>query len=123
MSTIELAIHSTDLLTSNQRLHFHAKAEKTALLRYRANLAATAAKVPTYDRAHVTVWVSWPDRRRRDRLNLVDTTKACFDGFTDAGVWPDDDDLHIIGETFYTTAALSGAKGVTRLRFEIEAAS
>lgn len=122
VTAIELAIAAGDLITANQREHYQVRARKTAALRYRAQVTALVLRqhvAPLYERAHVTIWVSWPDRRRRDVLNLAPTVKACIDGMTDAGLWPDDDDLHLIGPDFRVSPELSRLKGVTVLRFEV----
>lgn len=120
MTTVELTVHRTNLLTANQRQHRMAVARSTAILRHAAALTAQAARATEFTRAHVTVTVHWPDRRRRDVLNIAPTVKACIDGMTDAGLWSDDDDTHLIGPDFRVGTSLSGVKDVTRLVFTIE---
>jgi Holliday junction resolvase RusA-like endonuclease len=75
-------------LTSNQRLHWAAKAKITAKVR------AEAAEVFAQDRPaeRVEVTLTWfvKDKRRRDADNLVPTLKALCDGLVDAGIVPDD---------------------------------
>lgn len=116
---MQLAIARTNLLTANDRLHHHAAAKRTALLRQTAHDTALAQNVGTFDRAHVTVTVTWPDRRRRDVLNLAPSIKALIDGMTDAGCWSDDDDTHLIGPDFRVAAGVSGMRGVTGLLFTV----
>ena len=121
MSTLTLTVHATNLLTANQRLHWARKAAITRTLRHTAALSARAQDVGTFERARIVVYVSWPTRHRRDVANVSLTVKAFVDGLVDAGVLPDDDDRHLIGPDLRVTDELSGLKGVTRLRFEIEA--
>jgi len=120
MTTITLTVDRRNLLTANQRKHRMAVANSTKILRHAAALNARSAHAPIFTVAHVTVHIAWPDRRRRDRLNIAPTIKACIDGFTDAELWADDDDTHILGPDFRTDPELSGIKGVTRLTFVIE---
>ena len=117
-----VTVHATNLLTANQRLHHHRRAEITRILRGSAASNAVVQEVGRFDRAHVVVTVTWPDRRRRDVLNIAPTVKALIDGMTDAGCWPDDDDAHLVGPDFRVSGELSGIKGVTRLVFDIRPA-
>jgi crossover junction endodeoxyribonuclease RusA len=86
------------LLTSNQRLHWAKKAELTAYWRALGAAAVDLYEVPAMQRAHVTVTLRWPDKRRRDPMNWWPTIKACVDGMVQSGRWiADDDDTHLIG--------------------------
>jgi hypothetical protein len=40
-------------------------------------------------------------RRRQDVGACYLIVKACIDGLTDAGCWPDDDDEHVVALTFH----------------------
>lgn len=53
-------------------------------------------------RARVVVVFHHTDRRRRDVGNLAPTAKACIDGLTDAGLWPDDSDTYVVGPDLRT---------------------
>lgn len=94
--TLVLTLPRTLLLTTNQRVHHMVRAERTREIRQRANLAARPKRVHM-DRAHLTVGIGWPDKRRRDAHNLIPTLKAAIDGIVAAGWLPDDDDAHLIG--------------------------
>jgi hypothetical protein len=121
MTSMTVTMHTTNLLTANQRLHWAAKAQTTRTLRLMGAWAAKEQGIPVMDRAHLTVWVSWPDHRRRDVANISPTLKALIDGIVqDAKRLPDDDDRHLIGPDLRVTDEVSGLKGVTRLRFEFE---
>lgn len=94
--TIELPA-GTMLLTANQRLHHHARAQLTAALRHQAGWLARAQKIPRIERAWIVCVYHAPDRRRRDPANWAPTAKALVDGLVDAGVLADDDAKHVIG--------------------------
>lgn len=53
--------------------------------------------MPHFLKAAVTVYIRFPDRRRRDLQNYHKTLKALLDGFVDAGLLPDDDAQHLYG--------------------------
>ena len=84
-------------LNSNMRLHRMVKASRVRAWR-EAAAEAVPQRWPAFDgpvriEAHI-----WKDRRGRyDPNNLNTTTKACVDGFVDAGLLKDDDWLHVIG--------------------------
>jgi hypothetical protein len=128
--TMTLTVGSSNLLTANRRIHHMQRARATRVLRHAA--AINAEPIPRMERAHLTVWVSWPDRRRRDVHNVMPTVKALVDGAvsgpvrprgSDAwtkGVLPDDDDRHLTGPDLRVTDELSGIPGVVRFRLEWE---
>ena len=99
MSTVILwvDIPATEVLTSNQRLHWGERARRTRALRWRATLAYRAAGKPRMEAAHLTARLTYRDRRRRDAHNIMPTLKACVDGVVAAGLLPDDDDTHLTG--------------------------
>ena len=122
MSTMTVTVHSSNLLSANQRLHWAEKARRTKILRQAGAMNARSQCVPVMERAHLTVFVSWPSRRRRDVSNLAPTIKGIVDGVVqDAKRLPDDDDKHLTGPDLRVTDELSGLHGVTRLRFEWDA--
>ena len=86
----------TDWLNSNQRLHRMVKASRVKAWR-----AAAAESVPpgwAFDHPVRIVAHIWKDRAGRyDPNNLNTTTKACVDGFVDAGLLVDDDWKHVEG--------------------------
>lgn len=120
--TMTIALRRSEILTANQRLHWAAKARTVSNLRAVGATEAIEQRVPVMDRAHLTVWVSWPDRRRRDVSNLAPSIKALVDGVVqDAQRLPDDDDRHLIGPDMRVTNGPSGLdRGVVLLRFEWE---
>lgn len=118
MSTIELNWPMSEILTSNQRLHWAPKGERTKALRQAARARAGWCCATQFNRAHIVVTVGWPDKRRRDVHNLMPTIKACIDGFVDAGLIPDDSDTHLVGPDL--RAHVVGKRGVVTLSFDIK---
>ncbi|MGO4972756.1 hypothetical protein ACTQ56_12405 [[Clostridium] aminophilum] len=104
-ATYEFELPGALIVTPNVRKHW---ARQASLVR---NLRQMAAVTQGHDphqmqRAHLTVHVAYPDRRRRDAHNLNPTIKALVDGLVSGCGWrphgwvpllPDDDDTHLIG--------------------------
>lgn len=87
-------------LTANQRLHWAEKSRRTREIRSTAYWCAKRARTPSPGKCAVTaVWFP-PDRRVRDAGSLSLTVKAALDGFTDAGLWPDDNTDWVTSETY-----------------------
>ncbi len=128
--TMTLTVASSNLLTANRRIHHMQRARITRVLRHAASL--NAEPIPRMQRAHLTVWVSWPDRRRRDVHNIMPTVKALVDGAVSGpvrpkgtppwtkGVLPDDSDQYLTGPDLRVTDELSGVPGVVRFRLDWE---
>jgi crossover junction endodeoxyribonuclease RusA len=85
--------------TSNKRHHWTRRNSVTHYWRVNAHAAGLKAGVPGFTAwpVHVTVTIRWPDNRKRDPGNWAPLAKACVDGMTAAGWWPDDDHTHVIG--------------------------
>lgn len=94
---ITITIPTDQVITANDRLHWAVKARMTRRIRTMAAWQARAEHLDHFENVLVTARIRYPDKRRRDIENFAPTLKAMFDGFTDAGIWPDDDDTHIIG--------------------------
>lgn len=101
--SIVVVISSSEILTSNQRLHWRAKAEKTSNIRRRAWLTWRSAGSPRMGHARCVAHLAYPSNRKRDVSNLMPTIKAAIDGIvsgpgnTGGCLLPDDDDAHLIG--------------------------
>ena len=104
--SITVAIPSSEILTSNQRLHWRAKAEKTSSIRQRSFLSWRSAGSPRMERARCVAHLAYPNNRKRDVSNLMPTIKAAIDGIVSGPgehkgrggcLLPDDDDAHLIG--------------------------
>lgn len=108
------------ILSANQRQHWAHKARTTTKLRSLAHYTTIPhihhLRLEPLGRAHLTVRVGWPDKRRRDVANLSPTIKALIDGIVDAGLLPDDDDRHLVGPDLRPYVA--GKRGVVVLDFE-----
>ena len=104
--SITVAIPASEILTSNQRLHWRAKAKKTSSIRQRSFFSWRLAGSPRMERARCVAHLAYPNNRKRDVSNLMPTIKAAIDGIV-SGHWehkgrggfllPDDDDAHLIG--------------------------
>ena len=100
MTTIAIRLHPAEVLNANQRMHWACKARLTSNLRDWGSFAWNRAGRPHMNRAHVTVTLGYPDRRKRDAHNLMATVKPLLDGMVSPGVrgiLPDDDDAHLEG--------------------------
>jgi crossover junction endodeoxyribonuclease RusA len=85
-------------LSPNARVHWRRKATVTAAYRSHAKHVAwsvtPASQRPGWTEARAEIVVYAPDRRRRDRDNLMASLKAAWDGLVDAGILADDSGLH-----------------------------
>lgn len=73
-----------------------------------------------FEKAHVTAYVQYPTRARADPANASPTVKPIIDGFTQAGLWADDDDEHVVGPDMRREPGTTGVKGLHRIRLVIE---
>jgi hypothetical protein len=108
--------------TSNEMLgmHYHTAGKKARGVRDVAWRAALEAGFFPVARCRVTVTASIPTARRFDPTNIAGTvSKHALDGFTDAGLWPDDDSEHVVFVGFQR-GPKTGTRGLYRLTFEIE---
>lgn len=105
-----------EMISSNDRLCPHVKAELTAHLR---KLSAEVAHM-TYEhpeanqfsethKCYIGIIVCPPTRRRMDAPNWYPTAKALIDGLTDAGVFSDDNNK-VITSTTFVPGPVSGNK-------------
>lgn len=87
-----------ELLTANNRLSLHPKAEIIKTLRQHGGIAARSSRLPLIHRADIHVTYLPPPRRRKDRHpfaaariedseNLAPTGKHLIDGIADTGVF------------------------------------
>jgi hypothetical protein len=79
-AVISLAISRENLLSSNMRIHWGAKARATRAIREMAFVMCQHARPARMPAATCEVVVTWPDNRQRDALNLEPTIKAAIDG-------------------------------------------
>lgn len=108
--------------TSNELLgmHYHTAGKKARGVRDIAQAVATRVGLLPVERCRVTVTASIPTARRFDPANIAGTvSKHALDGFTDAGLWPDDDSEHVVFVGFQR-GPKTGTRGLYRLVFEIE---
>lgn len=87
-----------ELLNANDRdSHWGRRKKIAGTLRATAGWLARQQRIPRLERAHIWGVYEPPDRRRRDPSNYLPSFKHCIDGFTDAGVFADDDAVHVDG--------------------------
>lgn len=96
-----------EMMSSNDRLHPHIRAELTNHLRKLSTETALRTyehpertKFSKENRCYVFITVCPPTRRRMDSPNWYPTIKALIDGLTDTGVFEDDNDKVIKGYFF-----------------------
>jgi len=87
-------------LSPNARVHWAKKAKATKAYRNHAWSEAKTAtwdgstyRPPRWERAEVRATFYFPDRRRRDRDNMLASLKSAFDGIADAGIVVNDSGL------------------------------
>jgi Holliday junction resolvase RusA-like endonuclease len=112
-----MTLHLREWVNANGREHYHAKGRKVAAIRERAGWAARAARMTSpHERTRVVMHLFYPPTaRKRDASNLQPTAKAIMDGMTDARVWPDDNDRHVVGPDLRAAQESSGVKGVLKV--------
>lgn len=99
-TTIEVSIPTELWLSANQRLHWAPKAKRTRALRAKGFVAARTNGLRDIGTAHIAAFIGYPRNAKADPSNAAPTVKALIDGMVDAGVWPDDDHVHVIGPTY-----------------------
>lgn len=96
-----------EMISSNDRLCPHVKAELTAHLRkLSTEIALNTYEHPEQNQfskehpCYMRIIICPPTKRRMDTPNWYPTVKALIDGLTDAGVFEDDNDKVITSYTF-----------------------
>jgi crossover junction endodeoxyribonuclease RusA len=85
-------------ITANHRSTWYARAAQTKAWREIAAWRAYRDLAGLqFARAHVVGELRFRSLRRRDPANWAPTAKAVLDGLVDAGLFPDDDDAHVVG--------------------------
>lgn len=120
MTTLHFEIPQALILSSNHRKH---RMESARTIKHLRIIGAAAARghEPMTTKAHLTVRIGWPTRRRRDAPNIWPTLKPLIDGIVDSGFLVDDDDEHLIGPDL--RPEYRGMSGVTVLDFEFKEAT
>lgn len=102
MIRFTIALHPALWLTANQRLHWSTRMRRTRMLRAYAASQARIHRLAgrQLGASTVTAVIGYPTATRADPANAAPTVKAIIDGLVDAGVWDDDDHLHIPSVAF-----------------------
>ena len=101
MNSIIFTIPDNEWISANDRLHWAAKARRTAALVERAKYQSLNAMRrgelrACFGRVRVVAGIQYR-AGRVDPANAYPTIKALIDGMTQAGVWEDDDSAHLLG--------------------------
>lgn len=90
MLRIELPLPPKEL-SPNARVHYQVRARATREAKEQVYVAVLEqGRQKQFDHATVTVIFVVPNRRRRDKGNLISSAKAYLDGLVEMGVIPDD---------------------------------
>ena len=82
-------------------------------------LPTVSGEVPfIFHNFSIGVTVYSPSKRRLDPVNLYPTVKAIIDGFTDVGLWEDDDYTHLASISF-VYGGISGNKDAFRIKLTV----
>lgn len=84
--------YGNQMINANDRLHYRVKQDIAAYLRELGRQLCPDIDKP-YDennQCHVTIYVHAPTGRLQDPANWNPTVKPILDGFTDEGLWTDD---------------------------------
>ena len=120
-SELVIDVPRTIWLSSNQRLHWRSKADRTQALRTLGMVTARNARLKPYTvPVTITTHIGYPPNVHRvDPGNAHPTTKALIDGLVDAGLLADDDHHHVT-DGGHRRDKTSGQKGTYRIRLQIE---
>ena len=118
MSTLTFTIPNSIWLSSNQRLHWAAKANRTKELRQMATIAGHS--LPRFTRpVRVTALIGYATNTTADPINAADTGKPLIDGLVSAGVFIDDSHEYVLGPD-YRRDPVKSKRGFHTVRLEIE---
>ena len=120
MLTLTIDVPRTIWLSSNQRLHWRTKADRTQALRTLANVTARNTGLKPIDGpVTITTHIGYPPNVHRvDPGNAHPTSKALIDGLVDAGILTDDSSDHVI-DGGHRRDPTSGQPGTYRIRLEL----
>ena len=113
MITFTLDIPTKLVHTLNARGHWTKHRAKIKALRELGGIKWREQQHPMMDRASVSIWIQYPDKRRRDVHNDMATAKPLIDGMVSAGMLPDDDHRHLDGPHLHVADSLC-PRGVGR---------
>ncbi|MDQ7313454.1 MULTISPECIES: hypothetical protein [Bacteria] len=121
---LKFELNRKQMINANDRPHFHQKAKITKFLRQLAeyegnNVLRDYFGLPySEDKpCKVKVRIYPPTNRKYDPPNWSPTSKALFDGLTDAKIWTDDN-YNVIVSTEFMHGGKSGNKNY-RIELEI----
>ena len=113
--SITLPLPSRDL-SPNSRCHWSAKSRETKRQRQIAHFMARAEIQPRHEpweTADVKIVVTFPDRRNRDKDNVLASLKSAFDGVQDSGLIKNDSGLSFLPIEFTEPDKLNSGVVIT----------
>lgn len=112
-AVLVLTITSDQYLSSNQRLHWKPKSDRTRAIRDMAAVWCRHYRFTKMQVATCHVEITWPDRRVRDAHNAQPSIKAALDGaIGDYGLLPSDSDKHLKSLTITASKEVRKTPGV-----------
>lgn len=118
MTIITFRIPNTMWLSSNQRLHWAAKAKRTRWIRELAWAEGRALK-PHTKPVHIVAHIGYASNAKADPANAYPTVKAAIDGLVSAGALVEDSHEWVIGPDMRRDP-VNAPKGSHTVRLEVE---
>ncbi|KHS52577.1 hypothetical protein [Brevibacterium linens] len=100
MTDFTIDVHKAYWISDNDRLHWADKAKRTKHIRQLAHYTAKQQRLVLPTPVIVIAEIGFRTGGRADPGNASLAVKACLDGLTDAGAWPDDDSRHVLGPDY-----------------------
>lgn len=100
--------------TLNARGHWTKHRAKIKALRELGAIKWREQQQPMLPWASISLWIQYPDKRRRDVHNDMATVKPLIDGMVSAGMLPDDDHTHLDGPHLHFVTSEPCPKGLGR---------
>jgi len=119
MTTITFTIPNEHWLTSNMRLHWHAKAKRVAWLRELATKRVSEWGIYYRQPVRITAWIGYASNAKADPVNASETGKPLVDGLVAGGLFIDDSHEWVIGPD-YRRDPVKTPRGYHTVRLQIE---
>jgi len=118
--TLTFTIPHDKWLSSNQRLHWAPKKDRTKWIRARGFMVAIILNPKQYaGPVQITAHIGYPSNAKADPNNAAPTTKALIDGLVEAGMFIDDSHEWVLGPD-HRRDTEKAPRGFHTVRLEIE---